>query len=566
MKLPGEPDPDLAAAADDGDDEELRRLLSAVSSAAAAARCFRGRWCAVAAAASRLSSAVGDLSNLAANPLASELLRSLRETLALALAIAEQCRSPDPPAGKLRTQSDLAAASDALKQLAADADLLLSSGALAAPAEAAAGASSLGEPVRVEVRGLVTRLQIGSSAARIAALGSLAALLAEDERNVAIAVAEGAVAALVRLLDSGAGGAEARERAAAAIARVSAVESCRHALAAEAPALLAHLVRVLESDGGGGAAREGACIALQTLTLARDGAMAIGSRGGIAALLEICGAGTPSAQAAAAGVLLNLSVIPELHQNFLEENSIPVLIRVFSSGTPLAQENAVACLHNLTAGDEEQSLKITVFKEGALECLRNYLENDRGLDQNLESAIGLLRNLASFRYIAEIISSAGFIPYIVSSLDSAKSSVRGESAKAIAELCAVERARKEMIEAVPLLIRMLESKGGGEEKEAALKALGSLIAFTAYRRLFKKDEKGIVNVVQLLDPLVTNVEKKHAISVLLSVSQSRKARKQMVALGACGFLRGLLATEVEGAKKLIEILGRGKILGVFPRA
>nr|CAD1820118.1 unnamed protein product [Ananas comosus var. bracteatus] len=203
--------------------------------------------------------------------------------------------------------------------------------------------------------------------------------------------------------------------------------------------------------------------------------MAIGSRGGIAALLEICGAGTPSAQAAAAGVLLNLSAIPELHQNFLEENGVPYSLEF----SPL----------------------------GRLSRKRT-----PGLDQNLESAIGLLRNLASFRYIAEIVSSAGFIPYIVSSLDSAKSSNVG-------------------------------IQGGGEEKEAALKALGSLIAFTAYRRLFKKDEKGIVNVVQLLDPLVTNVEKKHAVSVLLASSDGGG-----------------------GGKEASRDFGEGKILGVFPRA
>nr|CAD1820117.1 unnamed protein product [Ananas comosus var. bracteatus] len=190
MKLPGEPDPDLAAAtADDDDDEELRRLLSAPPPASPPP--------------SATSPTSPRTPRLRAPPLPpGNPGPSPGHRGAVPL--------PRPPAGKLRTQSDLAAASDALKQLAADADLLLSSGALAAPAEAAAGASSLGEPVRVEVRGLVTRLQIGSSAARIAALGSLAALLAEDERNVAIAVAEGAVAALVRLLDSGAGGAEAR--------------------------------------------------------------------------------------------------------------------------------------------------------------------------------------------------------------------------------------------------------------------------------------------------------------------------------------------------------------------
>ena len=76
---------------------------------------------------------------------------------------------------------------------------------------------------------------------------------------------------------------------------------------------------------------------------------------------------------------------------------------------------------------------------------------------------------------------------------------------------------------------------------------------------------GIVNVVQLLDPVHRAIDKRFPVSVLLAVSQSRRCRKQMVAAGACGFLQGLLAAEVDGAKKLSECLGRGKMLGVFPR-
>ncbi|CAL9770878.1 unnamed protein product [Musa acuminata subsp. burmannicoides] len=553
--------------ADEGDElGRCRRLLASLSAAASDAQSFRSRWTSVSAAVARLSAALDDLPALPTNPLAADLLRSLAQTLAPALDLAAHCRSPEPPAARLRTQSDIAAASAALHQLAADADLLLRSGTLPeppSPPPEAAGGSSRRELVRVEARSLVTRLQIGSSASRISALDSLLDLLREDDKNVVVVAAHGVVPALVRLLDSTAVAAschEARDKAAAAIARISAVPSCRHLLLAEGATLLNHLARVLESEGG--AAKEKACVALQTLTLTRENAIIIGSRGGIAALLEICRAGTPSAQATAAAVLKNLATVQELRQNFLEENGVPVLLRVLASGIALAQENAVGCLCNLSAGEESQSIKLSIFKEGALECIKNYWEAGGSADdRNLEPAIGLLRNLASFRYIAEIIVTAGFLPLIIAALEDSKPGTRTEAAKSVAELgLVIRRTRKELGDAVSRLVRMLEAKAV-EEKEAATRALASLMSFPGYQRLLRKEEKGIVNVVQLLDPLVLDFDKRYAISVLRSISQSRKCRKQMVAAGACGYLQRLVEMEVDGAKKLLENLGRGKILG-----
>ncbi|EMS52895.1 hypothetical protein TRIUR3_19292 [Triticum urartu] len=118
---------------------------------------------------------------------------------------------------------------------------------------------------------------------------------------------------------------------------------------------------------------------------------------------------------------------------------------------------------------------------------------------------------------------------------------------------------------MPRLIWMLEAKAVGE-RDAAARALATLVvAASSHRKAFKKDEMGIVNAVQLLDPAVRGADKRFPVSLLLAVAQSRRCRKQMVAAGACGFLQELLAAEVDGAKKLSECLGRGKMLGVFPR-
>ncbi|WOL02432.1 hypothetical protein Cni_G11151 [Canna indica] len=204
-------------------------------------------------------------------------------------------------------------------------------------------------------------------------------------------------------------------------------------------------------------------IFLQPLTLNRDNAVVIGSRGGIAALLEICRVGTPSAQADAAAVLKNLATVQDLWQNFLEENGVPVLIGGLESG-----------IWNPSCPRE---------------C------GDRGEYQNLEPGIGLLRIFSSFTYIVEIIATTGFLPRIITALERNKPGTRTEATRAIVELgLVVGRTRKEFEDAVHRLLLMLEVKAV-EEKEAAARALASLMAVPGYQRLLRKEEKGIVNVV-----------------------------------------------------------------------
>ena len=100
-----------------------------------------------------------------------------------------------------------------------------------------------------------------------------------------------------------------------------------------------------------------------------------------------------------------------------------------------------------------------------------------------------------------------------------------------------------------------------------------LAASSACRKAFRKDERGVVNAVQLSASgsrygarVGVGVEETRLpVSMLLAVAQSRRCRKQMVAAGACGFLQGLVGAEVDGAKRQVECLGKGKTLGVFPR-
>ena len=115
-----------------------------------------------------------------------------------------------------------------------------------------------------------------------------------------------------------------KEKAVVAILRISMVDSSKPVLMAEGLLLLNQLLRVL--DLGIGFAKEQACLALQALTFLKENARTIGSRGGVSLLLEICQAGTPSSQALAAGMLINLVVFSEIRENFVEESEIFVLL------------------------------------------------------------------------------------------------------------------------------------------------------------------------------------------------------------------------------------------------
>ncbi|KAK9113378.1 hypothetical protein Syun_020175 [Stephania yunnanensis] len=389
-------------------------------------------------------------------------------------------------------------------------------------------------------------------------MDSLINLLHEDDKNVVIAVAQGAVSAIVGLMDSSC--VDLREKAVSAISRVSAVDSSRHVLVAEGVLLLNHLVRVLEC--GSGFAKEKACVALQSLSLSKENARGIGCRGGVSSLLEICQVGTPSSQSVAAGVLRNLAGFDEIKVNFVEEGAVSVLIGLAGSGTAIAQENSIGCLSNLVSGDE--NLKVLVVREGGIECLKNYWDA-APMAKSLEVAVALLWNLVSYRPIAEVVASKGFIPRLVGALSCGILGVRITACRAASDLGFNSKTRKEIGECgcIALLVRMLEAKSV-EEKECAAKALASLMQFVGNRRIYRKEERGIVGTVQLLDPSIHNLDKKYPISILLSVVQSKKCRKRMIDAGACAFLPKLVEMEVEGAKKLLEGLGKFKVWGLFP--
>uniref|UniRef100_A0A1J3FDW0 U-box domain-containing protein 11 n=1 Tax=Noccaea caerulescens TaxID=107243 RepID=A0A1J3FDW0_NOCCA len=545
---------------DNDGDRSLTELISSLLERIPNLLSFKCKWSSIRAKLADLKTQLADFSDFAgssSNQLSLDLLVSVRETLDDAVSVAARCEGPDLSEGKLKTQSEVDSVMARLDRHVRDAEVLIKSGLL--QDNGTVSTSSKRESVRLEARNLVIRLQIGGPKSKNSAIDSLLELLQEDDKNVMIAVAQGVVPVLVRLLDSCSLG--MKEKTVAVISRISTVESSRHVLIAEGLSLLNHLLRVLES--GSGFAKEKACIALQALSLSKENARAIGCRGGISSLLEICQAGTPGSQAFAAGVLRNLASFAETKENFVEENAVFVLISLGSSGTPLAQENAVGCLANLTSGDED--MMILIVREGGIKCLKSFWDSVTNV-KSLEVGVLLLKNLASCPIVREVVISEGFITRLFPVLSCGILSVRIAAAEAVSSLGFSSKSRKEIGESgcIGPLIDMLDGKAM-EEKEAASKALSTLLVCTSNKKIFKKSEKGVVSLVQLLDPKMKKFDKRYTVSVLELLVTSKKCRKQVVAAGACLHLQKLVEMDVEGAKKLAESLARSKIWGVFAR-
>ncbi|GAA0186343.1 hypothetical protein LIER_33631 [Lithospermum erythrorhizon] len=103
--------------------------------------------------------------------------------------------------------------------------------------------------------------------------------------------------------------------------------------------------------------------------------------------------------------------------------------------------------------------------------------------------------LATCPLISDTLVSNGFLILVVGVLG-----VRIAATKAVYDLVYNNKTRKDFgeIRCISPLVRMLEGKAV-EEKQAAGKAMPNLLVYAPYRRILGKEEKGIVNVVQLLN-------------------------------------------------------------------
>lgn len=543
---------------------QAQKLIPIALERAKLAGGFPSRWKLIISKLELIPSRLSDLSGhplFSKNQLSREQLHSVTTTLSDAISIADLCHpspSPAPPTvGKLQMQSDLDSLICKLDLNLRDCALLVKTGVLsdATPPPSPAKRSTESEPSRRNVRELLARLQIGHSEAKHRAVDGLLAAIQDDEKTVLPALSRSSVSALVQLLSSTSP--KIKEKAATILCLI--VESGTYDALLVGEGILPPFIRLAES--GTPASREKAVISLQRLSVTPDTARSIMGHGGVRPLLDICLTGDSITQSAAAGALKNLSAVPEIRQTLADEGIIRVMINLLDSGIVLgSKEYAAECLMNLTATND--NLRRSVVAGGALPSLLAYL--DGPLPQ--ESGVSALRNIIT-SVPPETLISLSVLPRLLHAMKDGSPGAQQAAAAAINKVSLISPEMKKLVcdnGCIAYLVRMLEAKSNGV-REAAAQALAGLVSCKYCGRVLKKDEKGVPNLVQLLDSSPANNAKKNAVLCLLSVSSSRKSKKMMVAHGAIGYLKKLSEMDVNGAKKLLERLERGKLKSLFYR-
>ncbi|KAG0473189.1 hypothetical protein HPP92_015046 [Vanilla planifolia] len=301
-------------------------------------------------------------------------------------------------------------------------------------------------------------------------------------------------------------------------------------------------------------------MALERLSMSTEVVRSIVGHGGIPPLVEACRSGNSVAQSAAAATLKNLSAVPEVRQSMADEGAVKLMIDLLDSRIMLgSKEYAAECLQNLTAGNE--SLRRAVVAEGGLRSLLAYIDGPTPQ----ESAVVALRNLVGSVSVGGLVSM-GILPRLAHVLREGSPGAQQAAASTICKISGSTEVKKLVGDfgCLPLLVRLMEAKSNGA-REAAAQAVASLMSCTQNSRDVKKEEKGVPNLVQLLDPSPQNTAKKYAVSCLLSLSSSKKCKKLMCSHGAIGYLKKLSELDVPGAKKLLERLEKGKLRSLFSR-
>ncbi|CDY53892.1 BnaA03g56940D [Brassica napus] len=488
--------------------------------------CFSSRWRVIIPRLEKIPTCLSDFSThpcFSKNTLCKEQLQAVLQTLKEANELANVCVQ-EKQEGKLKMQSDL-------DSLSAKIDLSLKDWGLLMKTDV------LGEVTQsIQVRELLARLQIGHLESKRKALEQLVEVMKDDEKAVITALVRTNVASLVQLLT--ATSLSVRENAVTVICSLAESGKCENWLVSEN--VLPPLIRLLES--GSQVAKEKAVMSLQRLSISSETSRLIVGHGGVSPLIKICKTGDSVSQAASACTLKNISSVPEVRQNLAEEGIVKLMINLLNCGVLIgSKEYAAECLQYLTSNNE--ALRRLVVSENGVQTLLAYL--DAPLPQ--EAGVTAIRNLVGSVSVETYFK---IVPCLVHVLEIGTSN---ETKRMIGESGCI-----------PLLIRLLEAKENGA-REVAAQAIASLVTVPRNCREVKRDEKGVMSLVLLLEPSPSNSAKKYAVSVLAALCSSKKCKKQMVSGGAVGYLNKLSELEVPGSKKLLERIEKGKLKSFFSR-
>lgn len=458
-------------------------------------------------------------------------------------------------------QSDLDMATGWLSKQLHDLDLLLRSGVLRQSnaivlSQPAPGSGK--EDLSFFIRDLFTRLQIGGVEFKRKALESLIQLLVDDEKAATVVAKEGNIGYLINLFDVNAH----REQSVSAISMLAcASDQSRKTVFEEGG--LGPLLRIVES--GSLQLKEKACIAVEAITSDPENAWAISAYGGVPILLDVCRSGSLTAQSHAIGAIRNVASVEDIRITLGEETAVPVIVGLLASGSAAAKQKSANCIAILASCSEY--FRATLLQEKVLQKLLQLLHQSSNPD-TLEHVLNAIYSLSSSDSVSRLLSSSSmFITQLSGFITQANFTLQQISVSILANLFISDANKRLIANCMGSLMKLIEYKKPVGLQDSALKALICLLTVKPNRKEFVKDEKNMMRLIQMLDPMNESVPKKIPVAIVCALMKggSDGCRKRLVDAGAQGYLQKHNEMEVAGAKKALQRLSGNRLKNIFSR-
>ncbi|XP_071716238.1 uncharacterized protein [Rutidosis leptorrhynchoides] len=540
-------------------------LLSHLLPASLSIQSFTTRWQTLRSKLAALKSLLSELTystHWSENHLLITLLPNLLSTLQRIQTLCDQCTIPNQSTGKLLMQSDLDMATNWLSKQLHDLDLLLRSGVLRQSNAIVLSQPPPGsdkEELSFFIRDLFTRLQIGGVEFKRKALESLIQLLVDDEKAATVVAKEGNISYLINLFDVNIH----REQSVAAISILACASDQSRKIVFEEGGL-GPLLRIVES--GSVQLKEKACMAVEAITSDSDNAWAVAAYGGVPILLDVCKSGSLIAQSHAIGAIRNVASVEDIRISISEESGVPLIVSLLTSGSAAGKEKAANCIAILASSSEY--FRSVIIQEKGLHSLLQLLHQSSNPD-TLEHVLRAIHSLSLTDSVSRLLSSSNtFISQISGLIKQGNFTLQQISVSILANLSLNDGNKRVAGVCMGSLIKLIELTKPVGLQELALKVLVNLLSLKPNRKDFVKDEKNIMRLIQMLDPVNESVPKKYPVAIVYALMHggSNGCRKRLLDAGAQGYLQRLNEMEVAGAKKALQRLSGNRLKNIFSRA
>ncbi|KAJ0744464.1 putative armadillo-like helical protein [Helianthus annuus] len=297
-----------------------------------------------------------------------------------------------------------------------------------------------------------------------------------------------------------------------------------------------------------------------------DNAWAISAYGGVPILLDVCRSGSLTAQSHAIGAIRNVASVEDIRISIGEEAGVPVIVGLLISGSAAAKEKAANCVTILASSSEY--FKAVIIQEKGLQKLLQLLHQSSNPD-TLEHVLRAIHSLSSTDSVSRLLSASSmFISQMSGFITQGNFTLQQISVSILANLSINDGNKRAIAGCMGSLVKLMEFTKPAGLQESALKALVNLLTVKLNRKDFVKDEKNMMRLIQMLDPMNESVPKRFSVAIVHAVMTggSNGCRKRLVDAGAQGCLQRLSEMEVAGAKKALQRLSGNRLKNIFSRS